>query len=163
MTDTKDAPVTPAHRAAALWCLCVPRVLEEIGPKTQVWVDTGFEHNRHDPAATLVAQAIANAEARGAQSRDVTSALADYNANERMRLRLIDVATEQRRHAENARGEVKQLRAELASRDDALTEAERAVVEAAVRYETDELFGFEGLSKAVLALIALRAQKEPQP
>ncbi len=63
-----SAKVTREHRIDALRCLCVPQVLEELGPKTRAWVDTGFEHKRHDPAATLVAQAIADAEARGRAS-----------------------------------------------------------------------------------------------
>src|SRR6187551_3323784 len=59
------AVVTSEHRLMALACLCVPRVLNELGLKTRAWVGTGEEHSRHDPAATLTAQAIADAEARG--------------------------------------------------------------------------------------------------
>lgn len=54
------------------------------------------------PTGEVAAKAIADAEARGVQSA----------ASER--LRLIDEAVKQRRSAEDARAEVKQLRAELA-------------------------------------------------
>jgi hypothetical protein len=71
------ADVTREHRLLALRALCVPQVLNELGPKTRVWVDHGHEHKRHDPAATLVAQAIADAEARGRAESAPTQASAE--------------------------------------------------------------------------------------
>jgi len=111
---TERAVVTREHREAAY----AARVLHTGVPRTWViaWLDSGADNCQGDFGRQLnaIAQAIADAEARGAQSGAVRCAS------------LQEEAVKQRLAAQNARAEVKQLRAELAGAIAALADDEQA-------------------------------------